>query len=188
MRLSRIMAVLTAATATAVVAGCGSSSGAKTGSAPVTPAATSSPASPSAPGTPVAASGITGQTVCDAVSASQVEAALGSPVGPGKPAEPKKSIHACGWTATDGKNALVAIIFDDAFDKNFVDDDVVGFTNGIAGTAFETATNTTVDVGARNVTVYGLSSPTGRVKYSGLASIANTLNDLIVDKDKAAKG
>jgi hypothetical protein len=74
--------------------------------------------------------------------------------------------------------------FASAFDKNFIDDSVA-FTNKAAATSLSTATNTTIDVGARNVTVYGLSEPGSLVAPSDLSRVANTLNDFIVEQDAA---
>ncbi len=178
---ARAGVIAAAATAGVVLAGCGGSGSSKAA------ASTGTTTNPStAPATQVGGkAGFTGQSICAAVPASQVELALGTAAGSGQAAEPKAGIHACSWKASDGSNALVAVIFDDSFDKGFVDDPV-SLTNDAAGTSFPTATNTTIDVGARNVTVYGLSASDDRVATSGLSTVANTVNDFIVDSDQAA--
>ncbi|MCW2546548.1 MAG: hypothetical protein JWN96_1008 [Mycobacterium sp.] len=125
---------------------------------------------------------VTAQAICDAAQPADVESTLSGASGPATPSEPKKGLHACSWTAVDTEHAVVAVVFDDAFDKNFVDDPV-SLTNDLAGSNFPTATNVTLDVGAHNVTVYGLSEASDRVAYAPLSKIANTLNDVIVEAD-----
>jgi hypothetical protein len=170
-RATRVSAAVAATLAGAVIAGCGSSGATK-------PIAASTPVKAPAGDKKV----VTAQAICDAAQPADVESTLSGASGPATPSEPKKGLHACSWTAVDTEHAVVAVVFDDAFDKNFVDDPV-SLTNDLAGSNFPTATNVTLDVGAHNVTVYGLSEASDRVAYAPLSKIANTLNDVIVEAD-----
>jgi hypothetical protein len=171
----------------AVVTGCGGSSGGDSPGASTPSTSSATPAASSA--TPAAhvggKDGFTASFVCGAITADTVTKALPA-AGQPKPAEVKGGIHACSWTAMDGSHALVAVLFDDSFDKHFVKDGLAT-ANGAAGTDFATATNTTLDVGARNVTVYGLGESGDTVSPSKLSLVANQLNDAIVDADAAAR-
>lgn len=174
MRMSGVvLGLATAAGSGLMLAGCGSSSSDSTAQVPS-----------EKPSKVAGKAGFTAQSVCEAVPNSSLQGALGGPPQTAKLSEPKQGIHACSWVASGGNRAVVAVIFDDAFDKNFVDDSVA-FSNKAAATDFTTATNTTIDVGARNVTVYGLSQPGSLVAFSDLSRVANTLNDFIVDRDAA---
>jgi hypothetical protein len=166
-----------AALCCALVTGCGGGSGG---------ADTSAPASPATPAAPVGGkAGFTAGFVCDSVKADTVTQVLPE-TGEPRPAEVKDGIHACSWNAPDGSHAVVAVLFDDSFDKNFAKDGLA-VANGAAGTGYETATNITIDVGARNVTVYGLGGAGDTVSTSKLSLVANQLNDAIVDADAAAR-
>jgi hypothetical protein len=184
MRASHAAVTMTIGAVSCVLAaGCGDS-----GSTTATPATAASPSTTATTDrTQVGGKfGFTGQSICDAVPPSQVVSVLLGPAKAAKPSEPKKGIHACSWVGQDGKRALVAVIFDDSFDKKFVDSPL-DLTNEAAGTSFSTAVNTGNDVGARSVTAYGLNDGSPYVATSGLARVANTLNDFIVDQDQAQR-
>lgn len=164
MRASGISIALAAA-ATAVLVGCGSS-------------ATSSAAPASAAATPAAASGVTGQAICDAVPATQVEAALGTRVADGTADDSKAAIHACGWIGANGKAALVTVVFDNPDGHQAIKSHLT-LTNGIAGTDFSTVSFVANDVLDHEVAVYRLSNDVGVHSTSGLDPISSNVRDLV---------
>ena len=163
---------------------CGSS-GTST-SAPTSTSAGSSAPAPSASPMVGGKLGFTAAFVCDSVDAAKVRNAVGGEFEAPKPDEPAKGIHACGWVGKDGAEAVVAIVYDDAFDKNFRDD-LLKIANDTLQTSYQRSVNTTIDVGARNVTVVGLSESGSSVPVAALSPIANQLNDAIVDADQAPR-
>ncbi len=174
----RASVVSIAVAATAVLADCGSSGSAKTDSPPATPAATSATSSQSASATPAAAPGVTGQAICDAVPASQVEAALDTRVADGTADDSTSATHACGWIGANGKGALVAVVFDNSTGHKAFDSQLK-LTNGIAGTHFTTVGYIANDVLDHEVTVYLLSNDAGIYSTSGLRPIGGSVGDLV---------
>jgi hypothetical protein len=137
---------------------------------------------PSAQPTSGRAAGFPGKTICAAVPASQVQKVLPGASGQGKPAELQRRVHACSWLAPDGKLALVAIVFDNRIDKDFVDDELA-LANRAAGTHFPVSINTNFDQGARNVAVFilGKSLPLPSIGKAG--AVEGTVGDLIYNTD-----